>query len=133
MARDSAVVTKSVRLAPEEGERLKRISKAEGVSEAALMRRFILEGLARYRLEEAIRAYANGEVDLSAAARHAGISVYQMMTELQRRDITPQAARARFLDGLETLAETFGGSEALLRTITQMRQQENGEGTSHGS
>jgi len=97
------------------------------------MRRFILEGLARYRLEEAIRAYANGEVDLSAAARHAGISVYQMMTELQRRDITPQAARERFLDGLETLAETFGSSEALLRTITRMRQQENGEGTSDGS
>ncbi len=65
--------------------------------------------------EEAIRAYANGEVDLSAAARHAGISVYQMMTELQRRDITPRAAREKFLDGLETLAETFGGSEALFR------------------
>ncbi len=133
MAQDSAVVTKSVRLAPEEGERLKRISKAEGVSEAALMRRFILEGLARYRLEEAIRAYANGEVDLSAAARHAGVSVYQMMTELQLRDITPQAAREKFLDGLETLVETFGGSEALLRTITRMRQQENGGGTSYGS
>jgi predicted HTH domain antitoxin len=99
-----------------------------GVSEAALMRRFILEGLARYRLEEAIRAYANGEVDLSAAARHAGISVYQMMTELQRRDITPQVAREKFLDGLETLAETFGGSEALFRTIARMREQQEDTG-----
>jgi len=89
---------------------------------------------ARYRLEEAIRAYANGEVDLSAAAHHAGISVYQMMTEeLQRRDITPEAAQEKFLDGLETLVETFGGSEALPRTIARMRQQENGEVTSHGS
>jgi len=52
---------------------------------------------------------------------------YHMLTELQRRDITPLAAREKFLDGLETLAETFGGSEALSRTIAQMRQQEGDE------
>jgi len=87
------------------------------------MKRFILEGLARYRLEEAIQAYSRGEIDLSAAARHAGVSVYQMLTEVQRRDITPPAARDKFLAGLETLAQTFGGSEALTRTIAEMRQQ----------
>jgi len=125
MSRSSTVITKSVRLAPEEGENLKRISKTEGVSEAALMRRLILEGLARLRLEEAIQAYANGEVDLSAAARHAGVSVYKMLTELQRRDVAPPVAREKFLDGLETLAETFGGSEALFQTIAQMRQEES--------
>jgi len=89
------------------------------------MRRLILEGLARLRLEEAIQAYANGEVDLSAAARHAGVSVYKMLTELQRRDVAPPVAREKFLDGLETLAETFGGSEALFQTIAQMRQEES--------
>lgn len=76
----------------------------------------------RYRLEEAIRAYSQGEVDLSAAAYHAGISVYQMLNELQRRGITPSAATEKFLDGLETLAETFGGSEALLQAIVEMRK-----------
>ena len=125
MSRSSTVITKSVRLAPEESENLKRISKTEGVSEAALMRRLILEGLARLRLEEAIQAYANGEVDLSAAARHAGVSVYKMLTELQRRDVAPPVAREKFLDGLETLAKTFGGSEALFQTIAQMRQEES--------
>ena len=86
------------------------------------MKKFVLEGIARYRLEEAIRAYSQGEVDLSAAAYHAGISVYQMLNELQRRGITPSAATEKFLDGLETLAETFGGSEALLQTIAEMRK-----------
>jgi predicted HTH domain antitoxin len=123
MSQASVVITKSVRFAPEENESLKRISKAMGLSEAAVMRRFILEGLTRYRLEEAISTYARGEIDLSAAAHHAGISVYQMLTELQHRDIAPPAATEKFLDGLETLAETFGGSEALHRTIAQMRQQ----------
>jgi len=123
MSHPSPVVTKSVRLAPEESGVLKRISQAQGVSEAALMRQFVLEGLAHYRLEEAIQAYSRGEIDLSAAARHAGVSVYQMLTEVQRRDVTPPAAREKFLDGLETLARTFGGSEALARTIVQMRRQ----------
>jgi len=49
-----------------------------------------------------------------------------MMTELQRRDITRLEAR-QFLNGLETLAETFGGSEALFWTIAQMRQRGKGE------
>jgi hypothetical protein len=80
-----------------------------------------VEGLAHYRLEEAVQAYSRGELDLSAAARHAGISVYQMLNELQRRDITPPAAREKFLDGLETLAQTFGGSESLSRTIAAVR------------
>jgi len=86
------------------------------------MKRFVLEGVARYRLEQAVAAYARCEADLSAAAHHAGISVYQMMTELQQRDITPHTATEKFLDGLETLAETFGGSEELLQSIAEMRQ-----------
>jgi hypothetical protein len=95
------------------------------------MQRFIREGLARYRLDEAIKAYARGEIDLSAAARHAGVSVYQMLTEIQQQDITPSIAREKFLNGLETLAETFGGSEALIRTIDQMRQQEGNDRIQH--
>jgi hypothetical protein len=32
------------------------------------------------------------------------------------------ASTEKFLDGLETLAETFGGSEALFQTIAEMRK-----------
>ena len=123
MPNNKQTITKSIRFAPEESEQLKRISKAQHLSEAALMKKFVLEGIARYRLEEAVRAYSQGEVDLSAAAYHAGISVYQMLNELQQRGITPSAATKKFLDGLETLAETFGGSEALLQTIAEMRKR----------
>jgi len=121
-------VTKSIRFAPEESEVLKRISEAEHISEAALMKKFVLEGMARYRLEEAIRIYSQGEVDLSSAAHYAGISVYQMLNELQQRGITPSAATEKFLDGLETLAETFGSSEALFQTIVEMRKRNAEEG-----
>lgn len=62
------LVTKSVRLEPEENEDLQHISKSTGLSEASLMKRFILEGLS-HRLQEAIDA-SRGEIDLSAA-QHA--------------------------------------------------------------
>ncbi len=126
MPKNKRTVTKSIRFAPEESKVLKRISEAQHLSEAALMKKFVLEGVTRYRLEEAIRAYSQGEVDLSAAADYAGISVYQMLNELQQRDVTPSAATEKFLDGLETLAETFGGSKALLQTIAEMRKRSLG-------
>jgi len=54
---------------------------------------------------------------LSAAAQFAGVSVYHMMSELKQRDISPPAEAEKFLDGLKTLVETFGGSDALQQTI----------------
>lgn len=119
---DPAIVTKSIRLAPEEGRALKQISEAERLSEAALMKKFVLDGIAHYRLEQAIAAYRRGEIDLSAAARHADTSVYHLLEELKARDITPEAATEKFLDGLRNLAELFGGSEALNRTLSQLEK-----------
>lgn len=118
----SAVVTKSIRLVPEENEVLKRISQGQGMSEAAMMKKLVLDGLAHYRLDEAVQAYSRGELDLSAAARHAGISVYHMLNELQRRDIASPTAGEKLVNGLETLAQTFGGSESLSRTLATVRR-----------
>ena len=114
------LITKSIRLNPAEDEVLKQLSQQEGVSEAALLKRFVHEGMAAYRLEQAITAYQRGEADLSAAAKFAGISVYHLMTELKQRDIVPPAEAEKFIDGLKTLVETFGGSDALQRTIESL-------------
>jgi len=116
------VITKSIRLSAHENEMLGHISQIQGVSEAAILKRFVLEGMAEFRLEEAITAYQRGEADLSAAARHAGISVYHLMTELQKRDISPPAAAEKFVEGLKTLVEAFGGSDALAQTISEFEK-----------
>lgn len=119
---EPTTITKSIRLAREESRVLEQISRAESLSEAALMKKFVLEGIARYRLEQAIAAYRRGEIDLSAAARHAGTSIYHLLEELKARDIHVEAAREKFLDGLRTLAELFGGSDALNRTLSQLEK-----------
>jgi len=58
-------------------------------------------------LEHACRAYARGEVNLSQAARHADVSVEEMMRELEQRGIDYGPTTEQFLDRLETLAVEF--------------------------
>ncbi len=112
-------VTKSVRLSADESKMLAQISQIEGVSESALLRRLIREGLNDIRIEQAVHSYQRGEADMQAAARYADVSIYHLMVELEKRDITPPAATEKFIDGLKTLVETFGGSQALRETIAE--------------
>lgn len=41
-----------------------------------------------------------------------------MMNELTKRNITPPAEAEKFIAGLKTLMDTFGGREALEQTIS---------------
>lgn len=115
----TALITKSIRLESADSDLLAEISQAEGVSESAILRKFVREGINSYRVERAIQAYQRGEVDMQSAARYASVSVYHLMVELEKRDITPPAATEKFVDGLKTLVETFGGSQALRETIAE--------------
>ena len=108
---------KSVRLTREEGDLLRQVSQAELISEAALMRKFVLEGLRRYRLDQAIKRYHDGELDLSSAAQIADLSIRELMWELTRRGGDIYGPESRVLEGLGALAEAFGASDALQRRV----------------
>lgn len=109
-------VTKSIRLSEEEAQWIKDLARKEHLSEASIMRRMILKGIEEYRLEKAIRAYADQEISLSEAARFAGLSAREMMAGLEKRGIPLYRSEEAFRSGLSYLAETFGNrklSEAL--------------------
>jgi len=99
-------ITKTIRLSPEEGAALEQMSREEHLPETTLLKKLVLEGLARRRLEWACTAYARGEVDIGGAARYANISIYEMIDELKRRNIE-MVSPEQFLDGLEDLADLF--------------------------
>lgn len=99
-------ITKTIRLSPEEGAALEQMSREEHLPETTLLKKLVLEGMARRRLEWACAAYARGEVDIGGAARYAELSVYEMIDELKRRDIE-MVFPEQFLDGLEDLADLF--------------------------
>lgn len=113
----------TIPLTPIERETLQQISTVEHLDEEALLKKFVREGLIRYKIEFAARAYARGELNLSGAARYAGIGVEEMMHELEQRGIDYGPTVEQFLDGLDTLAEDFGVEE-LHQVATEMRQEE---------
>lgn len=100
------IVTKTIRLSPEEGMALEQLSREEHLPEGTLLKKLVLDGLARRRLDWACAAYARGEIDIRSAARYAGLSIYEMLDELKRRDIEIVSPE-QFLDGLTDLADLF--------------------------
>lgn len=113
----------TIPLTPVERETLRQISTVEHLDEESLLKKFVREGLSRYKIEFAARAYARGELNLSGAARYAGIGVEEMMRELEQRGIDYGPTVEQFLDGLDTLAEDFGVEE-LHQVAAEMRQEE---------
>ena len=99
-------VTKTIRLSPEEERALEQMSREEHLSETVLLKKLVSESLARRRLDWACAAYARGEIDIRGAARYAGLSIYEMLDELRRRDIEIVSLE-QFLDGLTDLADLF--------------------------
>jgi len=113
----------SVRLTPQEISVLRQLSQAERLPEDVLLRKWVLDGLYQMRLERACTAYHQGDLNLSGAARYAGVGVERMMRELTRRGIDHSPSVEQFTDGLETLADLFG-KEELRTAATYVRQQE---------
>ena len=112
------LITKSVRLSAEENAVLQRISAREFLPEGTLMRKLLLEGLARHRLEQAIGDYEMGDLNLGEAAQRAGVSVQRMMAELDRRGIS-LGTEEHVRSSLHTLAELFGASPELRQIIAE--------------
>jgi predicted HTH domain antitoxin len=111
------ILPKSVRLTEEEARLLRQISEAELISETALMRKFVLEGIRRYRLDQAIKRYQEGELDLSSAAQVAGLAIRELMQELHRRGVDIYGPEHRLREGIRVLTEVFGASDALCQSV----------------
>ncbi|HYN89117.1 MAG TPA: hypothetical protein VER55_11330 [Ardenticatenaceae bacterium] len=102
----ATTVTKSVRLSPEESEELARLSAQTSVAEAALMRRWIQEGMRAKKIELAIQAYQERKTDLRAAAAMADVSYNRFLREIERRNVVVLDGEG-FLEGLAALAEAL--------------------------
>jgi predicted HTH domain antitoxin len=74
--------------------------------ESTLLKKLVLDGLTRRRLDWACAAYARGEIDIRDAAHYAGLNIYEMLDELKRRDVKIVLPE-QFLDGLADLADLF--------------------------
>jgi hypothetical protein len=80
---------------------LRQLSQVEHLPENVLLRKWVLEGLGRLRLERACDLVEQGQLNLSGAAHYAGIGVEQMMRELTRRGIKHGPSVEQFVGGFQ--------------------------------
>ncbi len=104
-------VTKSIRLKPEEADELAQLVADTAYSEAALMRQWVLVGMERFRVSEAIRAYQEAEVDLRGAAQRAGLPVAVLMEEMAVRKVAVLDVPEDFGPGLAALRQAWPKDE----------------------
>lgn len=104
-------VTKSIRLRPEEADQLAHLVADTAYSEAALMRQWVLVGMERFRVSEAIRAYQEAEVDLRGAAERAGLPVAVLLKEMAARKVAVLDAPEDFGPGLAALRRAWPKDE----------------------
>lgn len=116
-------VTKSIRLTLAESEEIAMLSAQSAISEAALMKKWMLDGLQAYKLNLALQAYMDRRVDLRGGAQLAGVSYNRFLHEIESRNIVVLDDEG-FLEQLAFLAERFE-SEPLKRAL---RESAVGEG-----
>lgn len=83
----TTLVTKSIRLSANESAELAQLSAATSVSESALMKRWIQEGMQTQKTNLAVQAYSQRKVDLRGGAIMAGLSYNHFVQEVQARNI----------------------------------------------
>lgn len=115
------VITKSIRLSPEESREIMFLSEAYASSEAALMKKWVQEGIKSRKLDLAIQAYMKGETDLRGAAVMAELPYNRFYHEIKSRNIVILDDEY-FLDELAFLADAFG-EQALQNAVEAVQIQ----------
>ncbi|MCL4868834.1 MAG: hypothetical protein KJ063_07700 [Anaerolineae bacterium] len=84
---NTTLVTKSIRLSASESAELAQLSAATSVSESALMKKWIQEGIQTQKTNLAVQAYAQRKVDLRGGAAMAGLSYNRFVQAVQAQNI----------------------------------------------
>ncbi len=82
------------------------------------MKKWVLEGIRAHKLEAAIHAYMERELDLRGGAAMAEISFNRFLNEVQKRNIVVLEDE-HFLDRLSELADAFD-SESLRQVVDRL-------------
>ena len=111
-------ITKSVRLGKDQAEELREIAKQEHMSESVMLKKWMLEGIRRYKIDRAIQSYRDEWVDIRSGAEMAGIPYREFMKELEHRHIPILTDVAHFHEELLDLAKMYDDKQ-LEKVVTQ--------------
>lgn len=116
------LTNKSIRLSEDEVHELSLICEAESLSESALMRRWVKEGLYGYKLGRAVQLYQEAGYSLGQAVDATGVTQHDLMAELERRGIRLMRSWDQLDRSMNALSALFGDSE-LAETFEEAKRQ----------
>lgn len=93
----------SVRIPPEDLDRLSAVAERLKVDRSTLIRRALDAGVRAVLLDDAVSRYQRGEVSAWFAARSAGVNLWQFLDEMKARGVpfrTDEDLLARQLEEL---------------------------------
>ncbi len=94
----------SARLPEEDTATIEEMAKMEKTGKTTALRKIIALGAKQYRLENAVKSYAEGKASLGKASEMAKESVWEFADELKRRNILNHlVAEEDFAEGLQNV------------------------------
>ena len=85
-------------------EELDRASADAGLDRSELVRRLLVDGLRRSRVDHALEAYRDGLASAEAAAESAGVSLYEMLERISEAGV-PYRLDDEVFEALDRLGE----------------------------
>jgi len=82
---------------------LEEIAREERLDKAAVVRRFLLDGIERWRLEHALNLYRAGRITKERAAEMAGVTLYEFLELVQERGIPAPLSVAEALEEVKAI------------------------------
>ena len=80
----------SARLPQERVSQIEEIAREEKVDKSTVLDRALEHYIREWKLQKAIESYAEGSATLTRAAETAGLTVWEMIDVLAKRNIQPQ-------------------------------------------
>lgn len=100
--------TISTRIDDETAEKLEKIAEKENIDRSALVRKFILQKLKEYEIEQMTKLYQKGIVNLQEAASQANVSLYEIMEYVQKENIhSPDQTKEEIIAEIEDSKKYF--------------------------
>lgn len=80
-------VTITTRVEEELAEIIDSIAKREGMDRSTVIRRFLMRAVKDWLIEKSLEEYEEGKLTLWQAAEKCGLSLWEMVNEVKRREI----------------------------------------------
>jgi predicted HTH domain antitoxin len=80
-------VTVTTRVEEELARIIDSIAKREGMDRSTVIRRFLLKAVKDWLIERSLDEYEEGKLTLWQAAEKCGLSLWEMVDEVKKRDI----------------------------------------------